>query len=178
MNKNTNSISIVYSHPELIKEWHPTKNADLKPSNYTSGSSKKVWWLCQKGHEWQATINNRTYKHSGCPICYRNRICPIEKSFYSVYPELMKEWDYEKNSDINPKTIRPSQRGIRVWWTCSEGHHWNTLLASRVYNKTGCPILVPPFFLSPRLLLGGGSPNRRVKKEKGTPPFGPPGSSV
>lgn len=140
MNKNTNSISIVYSHPELIKEWHPTKNADLKPSNYTSGSTKKVWWLCQKGHEWQATINNRTYKHSGCPICYRNRICPIEKSFYSVYPELMKEWDYEKNSDINPKTIRPSQRGIRVWWICSEGHHWNTLLTSRVYNKTGCPI--------------------------------------
>ena len=37
-------------HPALAKEWHPTKNGNLKPGDVSPGSSKKVWWLCSKGH--------------------------------------------------------------------------------------------------------------------------------
>ena len=40
------------SYPELVKEWHPTKNGDLTPRDVTHGSKKKVWWLCQNIHEW------------------------------------------------------------------------------------------------------------------------------
>ena len=31
-------------NPELAKEWHPTKNGDLKPTDVVYGSGKKVWW--------------------------------------------------------------------------------------------------------------------------------------
>ena len=36
---------------ELIAEFHPTKNGDLVIDNLSSGSHKKFWWQCIKGHE-------------------------------------------------------------------------------------------------------------------------------
>ena len=56
--------------PEIAKEWHPTKNGDLTPKDVTYGSNKKVWWLCNKRHDWETTPNQRT-KPSGssCPYC-------------------------------------------------------------------------------------------------------------
>ena len=54
--------------PKLAKEWHPTKNGGITPRDVTKGSMKKVWWKCSKGHEWQATVNNR-YHGTGCKMC-------------------------------------------------------------------------------------------------------------
>ncbi|MCL2861787.1 MAG: zinc-ribbon domain-containing protein [Firmicutes bacterium] len=53
--------------PNLVKEWHPTKN-DLNPTDVSRGSNKKVWWLCKFGHEYQASISART-RGQGCPAC-------------------------------------------------------------------------------------------------------------
>lgn len=55
-------------NPELAKEWHPTKNGDLTPNMVGAGSAKKVWWKCQYGHEWQATIVSRNSGRN-CPTC-------------------------------------------------------------------------------------------------------------
>ena len=68
-------------NPELAAQWHPTKNGDLKPTQITAGSRKKVWWLLSydvpmdypvkalRGRhfdfEWQAVVNSR--KNNGCP---------------------------------------------------------------------------------------------------------------
>ena len=63
-----NNLEFLY--PDLAKEWHPTKNGMLKPSDVTPGSGQKVWWKCLKKpkHEWPATVANRA-KGSGCPYC-------------------------------------------------------------------------------------------------------------
>jgi len=29
---------------------------------------KKIWWKCEKGHEWQATVSNGNDSR-GCPYC-------------------------------------------------------------------------------------------------------------
>ena len=47
------------SYPHLVKEWHPTRNGELTPDDFTHGSRKKVWWLCPKGHSYKATIGMR-----------------------------------------------------------------------------------------------------------------------
>ncbi|MDQ0856695.1 zinc-ribbon domain-containing protein [Bacillus sp. V2I10] len=61
-------------NPELVKEWHPTKN-EKGPQDYFANSHFKVWWLCKKcGYEWPALIYNRNGKRSGCPLCYRNNL--------------------------------------------------------------------------------------------------------
>lgn len=55
-------------NPELARQWHPTRNGSLTPDQVTSGSDKKVWWICEKGHEWNATIGSRNMG-CGCPLC-------------------------------------------------------------------------------------------------------------
>jgi Probable Zinc-ribbon domain len=64
----TNSIESLY--PKLAKEWHPTRNGSLKPSNVSRGSGRKVWWLCSEGHEWETQVKVRTMG-CGCPECYK-----------------------------------------------------------------------------------------------------------
>ena len=56
----------------MAKEWHPTKNGDLKPSNVLAGSARKIWWLCPKGHEYQASLLHRGHG-TNCPICNSGR---------------------------------------------------------------------------------------------------------
>ncbi len=56
--------------PELAKQWHPTMNGTLRPTDVTLGSNKKAWWQCSDKHIWQAYIYARTRKNaSGCPVC-------------------------------------------------------------------------------------------------------------
>lgn len=56
-------------NPILAAEWHPNKNGNLSAKDVMCGSTKKVWWLGKCGHEWQASVNNRS-KGTGCPICW------------------------------------------------------------------------------------------------------------
>ena len=39
----------------------------------SNNSNKKVWWKCVKGHEWIASINDRS-RGNGCPFCYGKNI--------------------------------------------------------------------------------------------------------
>ena len=54
--------------PEIASQWDYGKNPNMKPSDFTSKSGKRVWWVCEKGHGWTSTIANRTSNH-GCPYC-------------------------------------------------------------------------------------------------------------
>ena len=56
--------------PELLGEWNYKRNdkIGITPYNITKGSSKKVWWVCKSGHEWQSLISNRRHGN-GCPEC-------------------------------------------------------------------------------------------------------------
>jgi DNA-directed RNA polymerase subunit RPC12/RpoP len=56
------------THPALAAEWHPTKNGDITPKDKSAGNKFSVFWLGKCGHEWKATINNRT-DGSSCPTC-------------------------------------------------------------------------------------------------------------
>ena len=68
--KATSEYNLAKLHPNLAKEWHPTKNEDLEPTDVTPGSDQKVWWRCLKNpkHEWQALVYSRA-RGSGCPYC-------------------------------------------------------------------------------------------------------------
>ncbi|WP_165982369.1 zinc-ribbon domain-containing protein [Dankookia rubra] len=59
--------------PDIAAQWHPTRNGDLRPSQISRGSKKKVWWLCPVNpeHEWPAVVSARTGKNrTGCPHCF------------------------------------------------------------------------------------------------------------
>ena len=78
-----NDLATVY--PEIARQWHPTKNGDLKPTDVKYGSRKKVWWQCEYGHEWQATIANRSSLQRGCPQCNTHGVSLAEMTvFYYI----------------------------------------------------------------------------------------------
>jgi len=57
-------------HPILAAEWHPTKNGSLSASTVSSGTDKKIWFVCDQGHEWETSLHHRTgTKRTGCPNC-------------------------------------------------------------------------------------------------------------
>ena len=58
--------------PLLAAQWHLTKNGGRTPSDVIPHSSKKAWWRCNSGHEWQASIKSRM-EGRGCPYCARMR---------------------------------------------------------------------------------------------------------
>ena len=131
----------------LSKEWHPTKNGNKSPSNVYGGGKTKYWWKCDKGddHEWKSNISNRILLNRGCPICSGNKIVKSNCFEYN-YPEIMKEWYWEKNDNINPSKLgRFSHK--RVWWKCihNSDHVWITPISKRTTNR-GCPFC----FLTPQ----------------------------
>lgn len=125
--------------PDLVKEWHYEKNLDLSPKEFSVGSSKRVWWKCVKGHEWQATIYDRAKKHRGCPYCLGRRALEGENDLQTLYPIIAKEWLYEMNANIKPTdfTIKSTKK---VWWKCEKcGNEWMMGITNRIKNKGKCP---------------------------------------
>lgn len=61
------SNCLVTTHPQILEEWDYSKNT-ISPSKITYASHKKVWWICNKGHSWQAPPYSRT-SGKGCPEC-------------------------------------------------------------------------------------------------------------
>lgn len=130
--------SLAYLFPEIAKEWHPTKNGTLKPTNVTSGSHKKVWWICNKGHEWIVSIKNRTAGRTNCPYCSNRKVLSGFNDLASTNPTVANEWNYEKNEGLLP-TMISSGSNKKVWWKCSLGHEWQAEVVKRAVRETGCP---------------------------------------
>ena len=132
--------SLAETHPEVAKQWHPTKNGDLTPNNLTPGSSKKVWWKCDKGddHEWETSPKHRK-NGTKCPVC-SNRIIVKSNSLQFNYPQLAKEWHPTKNGVITPFKVSPGSNK-KVWWKCDKGddHEWLETINARVHGN-GCTI--------------------------------------
>jgi hypothetical protein len=122
-------------NPMLAHEWHPTKNAPLTPHDVTSWSNKKVWWICSKGHEWNAVISSRS-RGNGCPYC-SSRKTHIDNCLQTINPELAKEWHPTKNAPLTPNDVT-SRSAKKIWWICRKGHEWSALISNRS-NGRGCP---------------------------------------
>ena len=61
-------LSLCFSNSTLATEWNYEKNEKLRPEHVTANSRKKVWWICNEGHEWQATIASRNSTFSRTAI--------------------------------------------------------------------------------------------------------------
>lgn len=124
------------TNPQLAAEWHPTKNGSLTPDMVNRGSTKKVWWQCGQGHEWQSTINNRS-SGNGCPYCSKWKALKGVSDLSTVNPELAAEWHPSKNGSLTPDMVARNSRK-KVWWRCRRGHEWQAKVSNRS-SGNGCP---------------------------------------
>lgn len=133
-------------HPDLLTEWNADRNGDLDPFRLKPAASVKAWWTCRDcGHEWQTTIGLRTTAGTGCSPCsYKQRGVKRQtpdpgQSVAELFPDVVKEWDWERNGDLDPRKLRPGS-DLKVWWVCArKGHSWEAHIYHRAsLNPTGC----------------------------------------
>ena len=126
------------TNPEIIKYWNYNKNKKLTPDMFSHGSTKKVWWICEKGHEWESNITSIT-RGNRCPICSNNQILKGFNDLQHVLPDVIQYWDYEKNN-ITPDMVFPKSNK-KVWWKCDKGHSYEMSINAKTRaNYHSCPI--------------------------------------
>jgi hypothetical protein len=128
--------SVDLTHPELMKEWHPTKNQNIDPKNYSFGSDKNVWWQCSLGHEWENKIEGRAVKNTGCPYCSGNRLLKGFNTLADKYPHIASQW--HKWNDLKTTEILAGSTA-KAWWKCpnNQTHIWKARINRR--TTRGCP---------------------------------------
>src|SRR3989339_730113 len=130
----SSEFSLLTIKPKLAKEWHPTRNGELLPENVVPGTSRKAWWICKHGHEWQAIVVSRNKGH-GCPYCSGVK-ASMENCLAAKNPRLAKEWHPTKNGKLTPEDVLPGSNK-KIWWICELGHVW---MREVIYRKNrGCP---------------------------------------
>lgn len=127
--------------PEIAKTWHPTLNGEQTPKDVRSGAKQVAIWRCLEDirHVFPQNIGQRTgYGKPTCLIC-NGRFVNRYNALSAVYPELMKEWDFSKNT-IDPSKIVAGY-AKKVHWICKyfkDKHRWKATPKNRTDNDSGC----------------------------------------
>lgn len=125
-------------NPELAVQWHPNKNGSLTPQEVRPGSSRKVWWICSKGHEWRASPTTRVKMGAECPICSNYFALTGYNDLATTHPGIASQWHPTKNGSLTPQEIVAGSNRS-VWWQCSLGHEWCAKVVDRTRGTNGCP---------------------------------------
>lgn len=96
-----------------------------------------MWWQDEYGHEWQSTVNNRSYG-TGCPYCSNTRVLAGFNDLASQRPAIAMDWHPTLNGDRRPDQVAP-QSGQKAWWQCSDGHDYRMTVGNRTAGGQGCP---------------------------------------
>lgn len=130
-------MTLQESKAYILNEWDYEKNK-LTPSEVSTSSHIKVWWRCSQNHSWEAEIANRYRKNYGCPYCAGNIPIIGVNDLFSTNPELEKSWDWDKNDELDPRTMKATSEK-KAWWICEKGHSWETKILYRGARGHGCP---------------------------------------
>lgn len=142
--------AFVGEHTILSLYWDYEKNEDLDIWNITIGSSRKVWWRhldADTGiwHEWTARIKllersiRKKRKNNSCAICCGYQLQVGANDIKSQFPELMLQWDYSKNTGIDPASLTKGDH-LKVWWIHTHKetgtiHSWQASISNRARKE-------------------------------------------
>ena len=145
------------THPDLVAQWHPTKNGNLSPDTVSSRSHKRVWWIYSFKNlrtgklytfEWQEIIANRV-RGKECPYFSKNKVTPGINDIETIRPDLAAQWHPTKNGNLSPDLVAAVSEKM-AWWIQpyddpATGKHfdfeWRAKIRDRVLKNSGCPFL-------------------------------------
>jgi hypothetical protein len=135
----TNSLQNLF--PEIAREWHPSKNHPLSPSDVVAKTNKKFWWKCAKNkdHVWESSCLARTSNSGRCPYCANRRVSK-DNCLRSLHPRIASEWDNDRNAPLTSSDVAATT-SHKFWWRCKAGpdHSWKTSVYNRTVVVTACP---------------------------------------
>ena len=117
--KINRNISVAVKRPDLLKIWDYEKNI-RSPYDIGLGSGTKVWWKCTIGNSCSFDRRPRDIAISYSDLSKANSCLICKDSIANKRPDLLKIWDYDKNS-ITPYEITPGADSRKVWWKCGYG---------------------------------------------------------
>ena len=139
------SNCLATTHPNIAKQWHPTKNNGLTPFDVVSNYAKKVWWKCDKedDHEWEATAHSRVSGGHNCPCC-SGRKSSLANCLATTHPNDAKQWHPTKNFPLTPFDVVSGSSTKKIWWKCDKDHNHEYEATvhnkTKIYSQLGCPI--------------------------------------
>lgn len=104
--------------PDLAKQWHLTKNGNLRPTEVAVNSRKKVWWIFPYDDpktgkhfdfEWQARVYDRN-KGYGCPYLNGQAVWEGFNDLATMNPDIAAQWHPTKNGDLNQQILHREVR--------------------------------------------------------------------
>jgi hypothetical protein len=85
-----------------------------------------------------ATRPNNHLNGAECSYCKHKKVHPLT-CLSLKFPEIIEEWDYEKNGEKRPDMFLPFSSEV-VWWTCKiKKHKWESSISNRTNLDRGCP---------------------------------------
>ena len=124
----SDSYNLVLQVPVSTAMWNPSNK--LRIADARTYMSESVKFICEKGHHFSRAI--RTFvKDQSCPYCMLDSV--------AKHPEMMRFWDFYKNSNQNPDilSVRSSEHAN---WLCPQcGYSWNTEINTRFISRGTCP---------------------------------------
>ncbi len=124
--------SFAQKYPQIAKYW--SKDNTVSASEVSPRYSKPVLWECGKGHKWERTILVQLDAATPCPFCRDE-----DNALFRAYPNMLSEWDTEKNGDVDPFSVS-LMSNTKYHWICAEGHPFIASPAERVRRHKGCSI--------------------------------------
>jgi hypothetical protein len=130
------SNNLLVKFPDIASEWDYDNNFKF-PQEFSGSSREKVWWKCNSClGKWESRVDSRTLGKNGCPYC-SGRNATATDNLLVYFPELCKEWNYEKN-ELPPSSYK-SKSEYKAWWKCKACFgEWQTTISHRT-EGTGCP---------------------------------------
>lgn len=128
------SQPLTITNPELIPLWDTELNA-TGMHTVSKGSTKKAWWKCEQGHQWEANISS-IVRGTRCPYCSGRKAIPGVNDIATLYPNLVLDW--HPDNTVNLNQLRPGSHE-KLKWTCTQGHTWTAKARDRV-NGSGCHV--------------------------------------
>ena len=126
--------------PDLMEEWDCYRNVGINPYTISANSTaKKVWWVCPKGHSYDATPHKRN-NGSNCPYCSGKRVLRGYNDLSSQCSEIAMDWDYEKNENLKPTDVVCGCNKIVNWKCYNCGYQWKAQVNKRTHGKSKCKI--------------------------------------
>ena len=126
--------------PDILKYWNDPRD----PYKTSPTCTEYIQWKCPQGHIWKRRLTDQI-KLNSCPDCKKK-----ENSFFAHHPEMLKEWDSDKNGSINPDTL-PAFSQAKYYWCCRNGHSYKASPAYLMRHKIRCPICASFGFKYPLL---------------------------
>ena len=122
-------LPLSITHPELAKE------ADgWDPGEFTFGSGRIQSWRCPSGHLYEASIDKRTLRGHGCPICSGHKVLSGFNDLATTHPSIASSawgWDPTQFSFGSERKLQ---------WKCTFGHEWTATIINRVKLNQGCAV--------------------------------------